>query len=97
MLKKIIQGSVFALSIVPFVAIAGSYQWDTSNNININVQQSPYQSRSGNTYQYDLSNPVDRMRYSTDTSAQVRDSVSVNPTRTLDRGLGQFGGGIYDR
>ena len=55
-----------------------------------------YSGHSGNRYQYDLSKPGDRIRYSTDLSAQGRDSRSLNLRRSLDRGLGQYGGGIYD-
>ena len=55
-----------------------------------------YQGSSGTHYQYDLSNPSDQLRYSTDLSAQRNDSLSVNPGVSLDRGLGQNGGGISD-
>ena len=53
-----------------------------------------YQGGSGTRYQYDLSNPGDQIRYSTDVGGQIRDSVNVNPGVELDRGLGQVGGGI---
>lgn len=93
--KKIMRVFLISLCTLPLIATAGSYQWDASPTVN--GQQSGYQSTMGNTYQYDLSNPVDRMRYSTDVSAQVRDSTSVNPTRSLDRDMGQIGGGIYTK
>ena len=51
-------------------------------------------SSSGALYQYDLSNPVDQLRYSTDLHAQMRDSLSVDPRRELDRSMQQYGGGI---
>ncbi len=57
---------------------------------------SGYTGSSGLKYQYDLSNPADRNRYSTDLNAQMRDKMSIEPSRTMDRGLGQFGGGVYD-
>lgn len=57
---------------------------------------SQHESSSGARYQYDLNNPVDRNRYSTDLDAQRRDQMSVNPRQKMDRSSGQFGGGIYD-
>ncbi len=55
-----------------------------------------YESSTGNRYEYDLSDPGDQLEYGVDLDAQMRDSTSVNPTRELDRGLGEYGGGIYD-
>jgi hypothetical protein len=55
-----------------------------------------YQSNTDTSYQYDLSNPSDRLGYSVDPGAQMRDRLSVNPLRSIDRGLGQYGGGIND-
>lgn len=55
-----------------------------------------YQSSSGTQYQYDLSIPSDQIRYSTDLNAQRRDQMSTSTKRHLDRGAGQYGGGIYD-
>ncbi len=63
------------------------------NNANKSQQES-YRSNTGNQYQYDLSKPTDQNRYSTDLDAQRRDQMNINPTRQLDRGMGQFGGGI---
>ena len=57
---------------------------------------SGYQGSSGSKYQYDLSNPSDRNSYSIDLSAQRRDQLDVSPSRSLDSGLGQYGGGIYN-
>lgn len=62
-------------------------QSDSSN-------QYPYKSSSGTQYQYDLSRPSDQLRYEMDLGAQMRDELSVNPRRDLDRDLGQYGGGI---
>jgi hypothetical protein len=67
------------------VAGSGSSSESDSNN---------YKGSSGSTYQYNLNNPVDRNKYSIDLDAQRRDQMSVNPGRTLDRGIGQYGGGI---
>ena len=52
---------------------------------------SSYTGSSGLKYQYDLNNPADRSRYSTDLNAQRRDQMSIEPSRTMDRGLGQLG------
>ena len=57
---------------------------------------SGYSSSSGNRYQYDLSNPGDRTGYSIDLDAQRRDKMNLDPSRNIDRGVGQFGGGIYN-
>lgn len=53
-----------------------------------------YQGSSGTRYQYDMANPTDRTRYSTDLDAQRRDQMNLNPNRQLDQGLGKRGGGI---
>jgi hypothetical protein len=53
-----------------------------------------YRGSSGALYQYDLSNPSDQLRYSVDPGAQLRDSINVNTRVVIDRGLGQYGGGI---
>lgn len=50
----------------------------------------------GTRYQYDLSDPTDRVSYSIDLDAQMRDKLSVDPNRNLDRNMGQVGGGIYE-
>ncbi len=57
---------------------------------------SDYQGSSGTNYQYDLNNPSDNIEYGYDTNAQIRDSLSTDPGRTIDNGLGQYGGGIND-
>jgi hypothetical protein len=53
-----------------------------------------YQGPAGTRYQYDLSKPQDQIRYSVDPGAQIRDSISVDPRRDLDRDLGRYGGGV---
>ena len=63
---------------------------DNSNN------DSGYRSNSGTGYQYDLNNPSDSIRYSTDLDAQRRDQMNLNTRRNLDRRAGQYGGGIYN-
>jgi len=59
-------------------------------------QEDAYQGASGTHYQYDMSDPSDKIEYSVDIDAQMRDEISVNPSRNIDRSLGEYGGGIYD-
>jgi hypothetical protein len=75
--------------------VSTTFAWDNLNE--------PYDSRgnpnyryegsSGKKYQYDLSNPGDRLRYSVDPAAQLRDRIDPDPRRRIDRGLNQHGGG----
>jgi hypothetical protein len=53
-----------------------------------------YKGSFGNQYQYDLSRPSDQIRYESDYGAQLRDEMSISPTRDLERDMGQYGGGI---
>lgn len=46
---------------------------------------------SSGSYQYDLSNPMDELRYGVDPGAQLRDSI--NPSVDMDRSMGYYGGG----
>jgi hypothetical protein len=56
-----------------------------------------YQGSSGAQYQYDLNNPVDRNRYSTDLDAQRRDSLNVDSGSSLDKLRGQSDGGYLPK
>ncbi len=56
--------------------------------------RSRYQGKSGTQYQYDLSRPLDKNKYSTDVPAQLRDSLNTKPGVDVDRGYGQSGGGV---
>ena len=69
-----------------------SSSYGTDNNSN----DSSYESSTGTKYQYDTSSPSDNVEYGVDVDAQMRDEISVNPSRGLDRSMGQYGGGIYD-
>ena len=69
---------------------------DSSTNMYSNSSSRGYESSTGNRYQYDMSDPGDAVEYSVDVEAQMRDDMSVNPSREIDRGLGEYGGGIYD-
>ena len=88
-MKKVI--TVFSLAAIATSAYAYDYDYDYGNN-----QNSGYESTYGNKYQYDMSDPSDRIDYSVDIDAQMRDRMSVEPTRRLDRGMDEYGGGIYD-
>lgn len=71
------------------------YKKNNSYDNFYNNSNGDYKSSFGNQYQYDLSKPTDRNRYSIDLDAQRRDQL--NPWTDLDRGVGQYGGGIYGR
>jgi hypothetical protein len=58
---------------------------------------SGYNTSFGNTYQYNLQNPVDRVRYNSDPSARLRDRVTPNPYKNIERNTLQRGGGIYQK
>lgn len=63
------------------------------------VASANYRSYSGDSYQYDMNNPYDRNLYQRDAGAQMRDmypNVRRDLNQTLDRGVGQYGGGYYD-
>jgi hypothetical protein len=66
-----------------------------SFNSNSN-NSSGYKSSFGNTYQYDLSNPLDRIKYESDPRAQIRDRTSNQYIKELESNLGQSGGGIFN-
>ncbi len=77
---------------VPVLAWDNPYETGDNDKSN-----SGYTSSYGNQYQYDLSKPTDRIEYDVDPAAKLRDSIDVNPTRDLERGIGQYGGGVYNR
>lgn len=59
-------------------------------------QKKGYESSFGNRYEYDLSDPSDRVLYEADPSAKLRDRYDVNPVRNLERNVGEYGGGVLD-
>lgn len=67
-----------------------------SNSTNSYQQQQQQQSSRNNNYQYDLNNDSDRLRYSIDTEAQMRDRTNYNPSVQMDRNNGEYGGGYYN-
>ena len=74
----------------------GSVVNDTCYGTEDGSESTGYQGSSGSSYQYDMSDPGDRTEYSVDLDAQRRDQMNVDPGRNIDRGMGQYGGGIYD-
>ncbi len=62
----------------------------------VNEETPSYESNSGASYQYNLSDPSDRNDYSTDLDAQRRDQMSTDPRTGLDKNTGQYGGGVYE-
>ena len=54
---------------------------------------SGYESSSRTRYEYDLGKSMDRLKYSTDISAQMRDKNNLSPSIWRDRMKGQYGGG----
>jgi len=80
----------------------GKSQLNAYNDCLAGVQRKPvrikqskygYQDISGKKYQYDLSNPNDRLQYQVDPGARLRDSIDPDPRRNIDQGVGQYGGG----
>ena len=55
-----------------------------------------YKGASGQEYQYNLSDPMDKLNYDLDLKAKMNDELyaPITPNVDLDRGLGQYGGGI---
>lgn len=70
-----------------------SYGYDRSYDSD---QDKGYESSFGNRYEYDLSDPSDRIMYDVDPNAQLRDSIDVNPVRDVERSIGEYGGGVLD-
>ncbi|WP_289022734.1 hypothetical protein [Desulfobacter postgatei] len=86
---------IIAAGMLTLAMVNPSFAWDSSDGNN--EQKQSYESSFGNNYQYDLNSPSDRVEYSVDPAAQLRDSIDVNPTRELESGIGENGGGVYGR
>jgi hypothetical protein len=67
-----------------------------NSNSNSN-SSSGFTTTFGNTYQYDLSNPVDRVKYNSDPRAKLRDRTSNQYMRELESIINQSGGGIIKK
>ena len=70
---------------------------DTRLVVFLKKAQINYKSSFGSTYEYDLSNPSDRVRYRADPKAKLRDRLDVNPQRRIERNIGQHGGGVLNK
>lgn len=91
---------MFGVALLSLCAIIPAFAWDNPyNNDNSRKgndnSKSGYESSLGNRYQYDLSDPSDRVRYKVDPGAKLRDKIDVDPRRQLERDTGQYGGGVY--
>ena len=55
-----------------------------------------YKGASGQEYQYNLSDPMDKLNYDLDFKAKMNDELyaPITPNVDLDRGLGQYSGGM---
>ena len=53
----------------------------------------PYESSTGTSYEYDLSDPSDRVMYGVDPAAQLMDSINPDPMIEIDRNMNEYGGG----
>jgi hypothetical protein len=75
-----------------------SYKPPTSSYNSYTPSNAPSGHRSsfGSTYEYDLSNPSDRVRYGADPAAKLRDRLDINPQRRIERNIGQYGGGVLN-
>jgi hypothetical protein len=65
---------------------SNAYSSNTSNG---------YTGSFGRKYQYDLSNPSDRVQYNADPAAKLRDRIDPGPFKGLEQNTGQSGGGVY--
>ena len=86
---------IIVTGMLTLAMVTPSFAWDSSGGSN--EQNQGYESSFGNNYQYDLNNPSDKVEYGVDPAAQLRDSIDVNPTRELESGIGENGGGVYGR
>jgi hypothetical protein len=74
-----------------------SFAWDNPDIDKKYNREGKYESRFGNEYEYDLSKPSDQIKYETDTRAQMRDELDIDPRREIERDLGQHGGGKLNK
>jgi hypothetical protein len=88
MKKLILLSALLSTSALAWDNPAITKESEYSSNSN-----STYKSDYGNNYKYDLTNQNDRRSYGNDRAAQIRDSVDVNPYKSLERDRGQYGAG----
>ena len=89
---------IILLLTIPFLSACGSSGYTNSFYSSSNSSSSSgYKSSLGNTYQYDLSNPVDKRKYQSDPKAKLRDRTTNQYMKALESILGQSGGGIFKK
>jgi hypothetical protein len=89
--------TIFGFTALIFISsTASAFDYNSNFPSGIYEKTSNYESSFGTKYQYDLSDPSDSIDYSVDLDAQMRDQLSVDPNRNLDRGMNEYGGGIYE-
>jgi len=86
-----------SLLVILMFAASTVFAWDYGNDP-YNEQSDPYyRGPTGLQYEYDLSNQYDQMRYENDVGAQMRDELSSDPRREIDRDLDRPGGRVLRR
>ena len=81
----------YLLIVLTFLS-ANAFAWESDSD-----KKETYKSRYGNEYEYDLSKPVDQIKYEVDERAKMRDSLDVDPMREIERDLGEYGGGKVNK
>ncbi len=103
-IKKILATTI-VLSAIPLTGLAQDYGYNgdgqnergyNEDSSSSNQNSDAYESSFGNRYKYNLGDPGDRVKYGVDAAAQLRDSIDVNPIRSIERNIGEYGGGVLD-
>ena len=94
MKKIIVLASLLTVSLIS----SQCYAWMDETTVNKPGEKpvKVYESSTGNKYQYDLSNPADKIRYNVDPVAKIHDKIikPITPSTKIDDDLGQHGGGL---
>lgn len=88
MVRMVILALAFSLA-----SSALAWNYDTEPYDRAGEPNYRYEGMSGQNYQYDLSDPGDRMDYQMDLDAQMRDRINPSPGIDLDQQMNQYGGG----
>lgn len=70
-----------------------AYDYKSYDETYNNSEEYKYQGSSGAKYKYDLSKPMDKLNYETDSMQQMKDSYNPDARIQMDRDMGQYGGG----
>lgn len=92
-MKKII---LTALLVTSPLVLANGYYEDSRPYKRNGTPNYRYEGLSGKKYQYDLSDPIDRIDYQMDLDAQLRDKINPDPMIRMDDDFNQRGGGAED-